>query len=84
MYFPRHCGRRENEHSCPLRLGKTVLTSVVSQDLSPHADQFRFRDQRAYSGRSATFLGHSLGASSFCVSNQAFKRNLRVRHSRSG
>jgi hypothetical protein len=44
--------------------------------LSPHAGQFRFRDQRTYGGRSAAFLGHSLDASSFCVSNQAFKRNL--------
>jgi predicted alpha/beta hydrolase len=38
----------------------------------------------ALTAAEAPFLGHSLGASSFCVSNQAFKRNLRVRHSRSG
>jgi hypothetical protein len=41
--------------------------------------KLRFRDQGTYSGSSATFLGHSLSASCFCISNQAFKRNLCVR-----
>jgi hypothetical protein len=75
-----------------LPTGRTLLLHVGPVDfhdhgarfcllglLAPQTGQLRFRDQGTYSGSSATFLGHSLSASCFCISNQAFKRNLCVR-----